>query len=434
MRTFAFISLAVFCFCISSCREISKSPAAIDTLAERQLHALLQEKEYFKLRTLLIKRQDGISEQKKNYFTAFVENAFNHTSRSSELVDQLLKDPENSLSDSSKAELLLLQRDNYIKSFDYAKAAESGKQLLHDYKHVYDESQLHHIENIQKIYEGLSSTPAQKVVLREKTVIEWKKDKVGLINIPIKTNASTYDFIFDTRASISTIMRSYAEKLKLRLLDVKYEESSGITGRTFESQLGIADSLYVGKLMIRNVVFQVLPDSILSFPLLDYEIRGLIGFPVIKELKELRINQNGKITVSIHPSNSSLHNLAFDESTTVVSFRTNKDTLSYHFDTGATSSQLYDNYFKKYESEVKRTGKLESIHIGGAGGLEKREVYHLPSYVLYVDGKMATFKDMQVLTRPSYPNQKYYGNFGQDLITQFQEMILNFENMYVEFK
>ena len=48
-------------------------------------------------------------------------------------------------------------------------------------------------------------------------------------------------------------------------------------------------------------VFQVLPDSILSFPSMEYEIAGLIGFPVIKELKELHIYQNGKMIVSTNP-------------------------------------------------------------------------------------------------------------------------------------
>jgi hypothetical protein len=253
------------------------------------------------------------------------------------------------------------------------------------------------------------------------------------MNVPVKTNSSSFNFVFDTRASISTIMRKYAEKLELRMLDVRYKESSGITGKTFDAQLAVADSLYVGDLLIRHVVFQVVPDSILSFPSIEYEIKGLIGFPVIKELRELHIHQNGLMTTSASTKSNVVQNLAFDEATTVVSLRTPKDTLSFHFDSGANSSQLYANYFRRFESEVKSNAKFDSVQIGGAGGMDKIDVYILPEFELRIGNKMAKFSDIHVSTRPPYSNQKYCGNLGQDLISQFDELILNFESMYVEF-
>src|SRR5687767_15098000 len=113
--------------------------------------------------------------------------------------------------------------------FEYAKAAETGKLAIRGYGHLLGEKKLHDITNLNKIYEGLAQTPAQEVVLGGETTIDGKKDKLGLVNIPVRTDNKPYEFVFDTRASISTIMKSYAEKLKLKVLDVKYEESSGIT-------------------------------------------------------------------------------------------------------------------------------------------------------------------------------------------------------------
>ena len=138
-----------------------------------------------------------------------------------------MEDPDVNLNDTLKAALLLLQRDNYIKMFDYAKAAEAGRRAL-NYKQIFSSSKLHEIENLQLIYEGLSSLPAQRLELQNEKVIHWKKDKVGLMNVSVKTNGTAFDFVFDTRASISTIMRSYAKKLNLRMLNVLYKESSGI--------------------------------------------------------------------------------------------------------------------------------------------------------------------------------------------------------------
>ena len=80
--------------------------------------------------------------------------------------------------------------------------------------------------------------PPQEVIIRDSTVIHWKKDKIGLIEIPVKFKAKTYDCIFDTRANISSISQTYATKLGLKMLDVSYEEGSGITGIKFKTGLG----------------------------------------------------------------------------------------------------------------------------------------------------------------------------------------------------
>ncbi len=83
---------------------------------------------------------------------------------------------------------------------------------------------------------------------------------MGLIEIPIKTKTSTLRIVFDTRAHISTVTQSFAKKLGLKILDVSFEESSGLTGIKFKSGLGVADSLYLGDMLMQNVIFQVLPE------------------------------------------------------------------------------------------------------------------------------------------------------------------------------
>lgn len=417
-----------------SCRQTQKeTDVPIDSLFENRLESLLKDREFFQLRLLLDKNADRISAPKKQLFTAYAENAFNQNSRSAAIIQQLLKD-ENLLDDSIKADLLLVQRDNYIKMFEYAKAAETGKLVIGSYGHLLKEKKLHDIKNLNKIYEGLAQTPAQGVVLSSATTINGKKDKLGLVNIPVRTGSKTYEFVFDTRASISTIMKSYAEKLELTILDVKYQESSGITGNSFEARLGVADSLYIGTLLVTNVVFQIVPDEILSFPFMDYAIHGIIGFPVITQWKEVHINRDGKIVIPAEQTKTGLKNLAFDEATTVVSLRTEDDTLSFHFDSGATTSALYYNYFNKYNSKVTSTAKTDTIQLGGAGGVKQTPVYILPSYVFYINNREVTLKNIHVLTSAPYAGQKYNGNLGQDLFGQFNELIFNFEDMYIDFK
>ena len=80
----------------------------------------------------------------------------------------------------------------------------------------------------------------------------------------------------------------------------------------------------LGNIKVFNVVFQVLPDEVLSFPSMDYSIKGIIGFPVILQWRNFRINQSGTIMIGSKSNTASLQNLAFDESAIVLRTRANE--------------------------------------------------------------------------------------------------------------
>ncbi|MEP7144625.1 MAG: retropepsin-like aspartic protease [Ferruginibacter sp.] len=400
---------------------------------EKQLKSLLAEKEYFELKKYFETHENEISEEKKLYFEAFIKNAFNQNELSFHYVDSILKTYPSDLDDSAKVELLNLQRDNYVKTFQYANAGKIDQELLSYYRKWKDSLKTADTENFFIIHNGLSNVPVQKVSLPLIDSIKWEKDKIGLMEVPVRKNSIIYQFVFDTRASISVITKTFAKKIGLKILDVSYEENSGITGNKFKSNLGIADSLYLGNILIEHAVFQVVPDSIIDFPQIKFSINGIIGFPVIKELKKIELYQNGRLIVSSHPEKRLLNNLAFDASTTVVCFKTGEDTLSFHFDLGATATILYYNYLEKYKSKILQTALLKTNEVGGAGGTEKREMYILPQFHLYAGNQNVTLDSVAILTKPIYPGQKYYGNIGQDLVGRFRKMTIDFESMYIDF-
>jgi hypothetical protein len=428
------VLLSIIILFALSCRErSSQKHFDPDQETEKTLYSLVNKHEYFDLKDILAKNQGAVSPAKHQFFLAFVQNAFNQNSLSIETIGDLMN-TEHKLPDSLVVQLMLTQRDNYIKLFDYKNAAAVGEEMINQFKNLIDETKLNSIKNKNKIYQGLIRTPAQKTILTESAIIDWKRDKVGLMTVPVATGDSTHDFIFDTRAGISVIMRSYAEKLKLRMLGVRYLEGSGITGKTFEAELGVADSLMLGNIKVFNVVFQVLPDEVLSIPSMDYSMKGIIGFPVILQWRNFRINQNGTITIGSKPNKASLQNLAFDESAIVLRTHADEDTLSFYIDSGANHSELFSNYFQKKESLVKQTARVDTIEVGGVGGTQKKQAYALPIFRLEIGGKKAELKDIQVLTKPTYQGQKYHGNLGQDLLTQFTEVTFDFDDMSMSFK
>jgi hypothetical protein len=421
---------AVFIFSLlAGCGQYSASKNSDETF-DKRLSELLDRREYFQLETKLKLLQDSIDHKQRLYFQAFIDNAFNRNEVSNNDIDTLFKNYFPGLTDSMKAALGLLQDDNYFKLYQYDKSARSIDKVLDKYQGALDSENISDIKNDLLIRNALKDVPPQATTIPDSTVIFWKKDKLGLFEIPVKSKGKTYDCIFDTRANISSISQTYAAKLGLKMLDVSYEEGSGITGIRFKTGLGIADSVYIGNILIRNVVFQVMPDSILYLAPVDFSLNVIIGLPVIEALKEIHIYKDGRMLIPLIQSKKALHNLALDRLDPVISVETGDDTLSFHLDLGASSSDLYYAYFSKYKQEILKTAFIKTIQLGGAGRVQKKDVYILPELNLRLENKNVTIDSIAVHSEKIYPSEKYYGNLGQDFTGQFNEIILNFTDMY----
>src|SRR5258706_9944502 len=114
---------------------------------EKTLQALLDDKEYFKLKSSLAFFENGISAEKKLYFKAFVNNAFNRNLESIKNIDSIFNNYPSAITDSLKANLLLLQEDNYFKTFQYTKSADVDNELINHYKSVLDSAKYADIKN-----------------------------------------------------------------------------------------------------------------------------------------------------------------------------------------------------------------------------------------------------------------------------------------------
>jgi hypothetical protein len=55
------------------------------------------------------------------------------------------------------------------------------------------------------------------------------------------------------------------------------------------------------------------------------------------------------------------------------------------------------------------------------------------SYEFEILDKKAKLENVKLLKEKIKEDEKVYGNIGQDLITQFQKMTLNFERMFIKF-
>jgi len=182
-------------------------------------------------------------------------------------------------------------------------------------------------------------------------------------------------------------------------------------------------------------VFIVMPDKELRF-LGFYKINEIIGFPVINQLKEIRLNYaENTLTIPAAPTNSEEKNFAMEGLMPLIEIGHRNEWLVFTFDTGANSTSLYPKYYEKYAAEIDSTYKLGNIISGSAGGMEKNRAYKLTNVQMRIAGRDVVLPEVSLLKDVQTEHSKYFfGNLGQDAIKQFKTVIINFDKMFVAFE
>jgi len=390
----------------------------------------LQELDYFKLRTELDKNTT-LDKETRLYYTSLVDNAFNRNELAIAHADSFKRIKSNRWTGDEIIRLNEMLLDSYFKAFRYREAAATADVLMQQYQNT----DLAALQNMRDICYGLINAPAQRAVIRDATNVPVIRNQIGLWEIPVQFKNTQEQFLFDTGANISTISESYAIKLGLRLTG-KTVKVNGGQGKRVDAQLGVADSLHIGNMSFYNVVFLVMPDEVLQFPQVHFNINGIIGFPVINAMKEVHITRQGRLTVPKDASVNSLNNMALNGFTPLVRAVAEDDTLIFQFDTGAANTNLFSNYYNSHRQLIADRASKDHKHIGSVGGARKMKVYELPSMNIYVGGNKAFVRDVAVYTQDIFSAGKgiAMGNMGQDVINQFSELVLNFKTMSLEFK
>jgi hypothetical protein len=398
----------------------------------RRLDSLLERKEYFRLDREVRLGFAQLSATRKLYYGAILDNAFNRNENCIEKIDSLMKTAPAGWPDSLNAGLLRYQGDSYFKTGQYALAARADSLLIHRYDKAIDSGTLQDVKNDWLIRNALRGAPAQEVIFNGGTAVKWHRDLIGLVEIPLLWGGKGVSALFDTRANISSISQSDADMLHLHPLDVNYNEGSAITGIHFTVSLGVADSFYIGRVLVRHAVFQVMPDSILYIAPLRFHLPVILGFPVIGQLREVSLDSSGIMEIPATPARDNLHNMAVDGLDPVVRLVSGIDTLLYYFDSGAGSTVLYSSYFDSHRDAIVRSATRMQTRNAGAGGEKTADSYQLRQFSLSLGTRTVSIDTVSVLTEKIYPGQRFFGNIGQDFMRQFRKLTFNFREMYVK--
>jgi len=399
----------------------------------KQLNELVYTKQYTLLEQALATAH--LSANDKMLYNAFLTNAFNQPEASKLLLKKIFADKIAASDKKLQFHLHRIAYDNDVKLNNYKEAHIAAEQLVKDYRTWFSTSELTDQLDENKIWAALATAPAQQVHKQAPSTIPVKKDMAGLWNIPLQQQDSSYLFVFDTGANISTITATYAKKMNLDVIknsEVRIE--GGMNGVSSKVNLGIAKQLYIGKVQISNALFLIFPDSALSFAGGAYKINGIIGLPIIKALEEITINKDTMQIPLVADKRPVRHNLALDLLQPVIYMDYQDKPLPFTFDTGAQGTLFSDNFYKRFKIQLDSISKKDSLQMGGAGGSRRMNIIKVSQITFTVDHKPVLFRNTQVNLETAQVSDKYYyGNIGQDMFAQFISMTINFVNSSVSF-
>lgn len=391
------------------------------------IYRLMKEKNFFKAREIYEGGGVRLSPSQQVFTEAMLNNAFNKLEASNKKISQLIND-STSLPDSLVAELYKIKIDNSVKLYDYASAKRSSRDLLKKYVHLLKEEEVDDTKNSLRIWTALEREHRQRIVKKDNTNLQMTKDKAGLNNLRLSSGGTAVDFIFDTGANLSTITISAARKFNMKIIPVDIEVGT-ITGTKVQARLGVCDKLMLGNIEIHHAVFLVMDDKALAFPQIDYQIHGILGFPVIEGLGEIQITKEGHFIVPREDTSiQSQPNLAMDGLTPLI----HADGMHFTFDTGADETILYARYYREHQQAIDSAYTATLVSFGGAGGQTRLDGYTISAALNILD-KTASLKEISLLKKEIKNREHVYGNIGQDVIRQFDVMTINFDRMVIRF-
>ena len=402
---------------------------AQEKTAYKKAETFITEKDYFRARDFYQAHSAEMTPNEKLVLQAYISNAFNRPALSNTVIAAFFKSHGKMANDSLMLELLRLKQINHGRLFEYTEALRVSDEILTKYSKLLSKEEIADHKNTATIWRALSGSPKQKITITDNTVIRMKRDKAKLANIEVKANGISKNFIFDTGANLSTVTETTAKAFNMRIMEGVIEVGS-ITGAEVNSHIAVCPVFSMGNITIKNAVFLVMPDTALAFPSIQFQINGIIGFPVIESLKEIQLSRNDEFIVPKVQSVNSVQNMALDFLTPII----NIDGEYFTFDTGATRSILYSKYLSKHEAEIIPKYTETDLKFGGAGGMVTKKGFNI-IFNPIVNSKKLALTDVHLFRESLDKNtDHFYGNIGEDVIKQFDKMILNFSSMAISFE
>jgi predicted aspartyl protease len=412
VHRYAAVAVLVVAVLVSACGR------TMDDATSTELMRLYRARDYFALRD----RLSGLPEAPVTLLMrAAVEHAFNQPDSSNTVIERLLA--RKDVPDSLRLEARRLELANDLRLYRYGEARDVAAAILAAPWAPTDSAVRADLENSRRLGDALAAVPPEALTSRTATTIVLDGG-----HLPVSVNGKRRSYLLDTGANLSALMRSEADALGLKVRPAGISVGTS-TDMKVTADLAVADRVAIGGLSYAHVVFLILPDEMLTFPG-GFRIPGILGFPLIEPMGELRI-RGDTVDVPQTVPDRPVRNLALEQFSMLTPVRWNGTSFICQFDTGANTTSFYEPFYRRYRDAVEAEGHADTARVGGAGGIRRIPVFKLPAATLALADTTVALQDVDVfrtVTKDSADNYLFC-NVGQDVVRQFRELIINLRSM-----
>jgi predicted aspartyl protease len=272
-------------------------------------------------------------------------------------------------------------------------------------------------ENSRAFYESLADVAPQTVEFGEETAVQAEFNPLGTWNVPVEVNGHKGTWIFDTGANWSTVSESEAAEMGLALRETN-TYVKGSTGKKNPLRVAIAGDLRFADAHLKNVVFLVLSDKALYVGPLKYQIRGILGIPVLRALGRVSMSAKGVVRIEAKGASADAEpNLFLDGWDLIVDVRHGDRRLEMNLDTGANATSLNPSSRDALKPDEIASLKSERDKTAGAGGVMTRKTQVLPTLRLDILGRTEELTKVTVVGQQPTGDKSYRdGTLGMDAL------------------
>lgn len=386
---------------------------------DQTLKSLYDAQEWFRLRDAA--QKSGSS----NFYRGAVAAAFNDLTRAEKYLRLAISRTAPGSDEAHDARLLLTQI--YMRAGLYQRALNEVDAAL---KSKPDDGNL---KNVQALLRSLSNVPAQTVASRRLTRVHYAMND-GNLFLPVTVNGKTGNYLLDTGANYSLISESEAKRLGLTITGSRDAKMGDSSGANIGFRLAVADTLAVGNLRLRHVVFLVMRDDQQPFAELPGGQRGIIGFPVILAFQTMRWNQKGIFEIGFAPGERKLAaaNMYFSGQKIMAEGEFDKRKIDLFVDTGSIHSRALPRFAHEFSDFTRELGTKSSQRVTGVGNSIEVDSLTLPRLPLTIHGQEIVLGPVSVLLKETASDlEQCHVWIGIDFLNQASSVTFDFNAMTI---
>jgi len=357
------------------------------------------------------------------FYQGAVAAVFNDAAVAEKYLNQAIKSSPNS-EQVSDAYSLLTQ--TYIRNGQYSRAVSAIDEGLKLKPNDIG------LKNARALFGALAKIPEQTVITHGFSKIQYTL-RDGNLFVPVQLNETPVKGLVDTGANFSLISFSEAKRLGLAIRDANGATMGDSAGADVAFQIAEADSLIIGKVKLRHVIFFVMRDDQQPFVELPEGERMIIGFPVLFALQAFGWDRSGNFEIGLAQERRSPSNIWFEGSEVVFQGQFNNSKIGIFLDTGATRTRVLSRFAKEFPSVVDAYGIKSKDRVTGVGSSVEVDSMTLPELKFRISASEVILRQAKVLVKDTASNNDWYHVWiGMDLLKQPRRVSVDFRSMSVK--